>query len=63
MPAPPHPKPVAKIPALLTAICVFSWFSFGGVMETRIENRIDLILEEMEILLSSNKLEKASPDL
>ena len=32
-------------------------------METRIENRIDLILEEMEILLSSNKLEKASPDL
>lgn len=32
-------------------------------METRIENRIDLILEEMEILLSSTKLEKASPDL
>lgn len=32
-------------------------------METRIENRIALILEEVEILLSSNKLEKAPPDL
>lgn len=32
-------------------------------MESRIGNRIDLNLEEIEILLSSNKLEKASPNL
>jgi len=32
-------------------------------METRTENRIDLTLEEMENLLSSKKLEKASPDV
>lgn len=32
-------------------------------MESRIGNRIDLNLEEIEILLSINKLEKASTNL
>lgn len=63
MPTPPHPKTLAKIPALLTDISIFNSFYFGDVMQMRIENRTDLILEEMEILLSPSKLEKASPDL
>lgn len=63
MPTPPCPKPLARIPALLTHMSVFSWFYFGEVAQTGIENRIGLILEEMEILLSSSELEKASPDL